>query len=106
MAGAILALYGDELEWREESENRLGAQLLALLAGRGQMEVVDPGRALLVGIGHAGLLVTLLTTPVLPGRGDAADRARRAQDRQCRGPSSRTRRCSRTLNSFKRNMDC
>jgi succinoglycan biosynthesis transport protein ExoP len=60
-----LALYGDELDWREESENRLGAQLLGLLRIAVKWKWLILG-ALLVGMA-IGLLVTLLTTPVYRG---------------------------------------
>ncbi len=60
-----LALYGDELDWREEPEGGLGTQLLALLRIALKWKWLILG-ALIAGLA-VGLLVTLLTTPVYRG---------------------------------------
>lgn len=60
-----VASYGDELDWREESEGTLGAKVLALLRVATKWKWLILGM-LLAGLG-AGLLVTLLTTPIYRG---------------------------------------
>ena len=61
-----LTVFPDELEWRDEPEGRLGAQFLSLLRLAVKWKWLVLGM-MLAGLA-AGLLVTLLTTPIYRGQ--------------------------------------